>query len=68
MNPFSFQRQMEEAKAMGWVDQLTPIVPAFQQGADTGAGRPKKKDGELGDSGDQTRSDGANIGRGGKLT
>lgn len=67
MNPFSFQRQMEEAKAMGWVDQLTPIVPAFQQGADTGAGRPKKKDGDLGDSGDQTRSDGANIGRGGKV-
>jgi hypothetical protein len=70
MNPFSFQRQMEEAKAMGWVDQLTPIVPAFQQGAEDGksTGRPKKSDSELGDSGDQTRSDGANIGRGGKTT
>jgi hypothetical protein len=68
MNPFSFQRQMEEAKAMGWVDQLTPIVPAFQQGADGSKdnGRPKKSSSELGDSGDQTRSDGANIGRGGK--
>lgn len=67
MNPFSFQRQMEEAKAMGWVDGLTPIVPAFQAGNE-GAGRPKKADSDLGDSGDQTRSDSANLGRGGKST
>ena len=30
-------------------------------------GRPKKKDSEISDEGDQTRSQGTNIGRGGKI-
>lgn len=66
MNPFEFQRQLDEAKAMGWVDGLTPITPAAQTSAKESAGRPAKKDGELSDSGDQTRSTGSNIGKGGK--
>ena len=68
MNPFEFQRQLDEAKAMGWTDGLTPITPAAQM---SGAlqkenGRPAKKDGELSDSGAQTRGTGANIAKGGK--
>jgi hypothetical protein len=69
-NPFEFQAQLDEARAMGWVDNLTPIVSAFQmsgkEGADPG-GRPPKKDGELTDSGAQTREDGGNQAKGGKI-
>lgn len=62
MNPFDFQRQLEEARAMGWTDNLTPIVPAAQiAGGEEKTGRPKKKDGQLSDSGDQTRSDASNV-------
>ena len=68
MNPFTFERQLEEARANDWVSKLTPITSSFQMsknGEDTG--RPKKKDSELSDEGAQTRSDGANIARGGKI-
>ena len=66
MSPFAMQAQMEEAKAMGFVDSLTPIVSAFQQSAADGVGRPAKKDADLGDSGEQTRADGNNLSKGGK--
>jgi hypothetical protein len=62
MNPFVFQAQLDEARANGWVDNLTPIIPAAQQsGAETKTGRPSKSDTELGDAGAETRSEGANI-------
>lgn len=70
MNPFDFQRQLEEAQETGWVDKLTPIVSGFQQsagGASSGAGRPQKKDGDLSDSGESTRTSGTNIEKGGKI-
>jgi hypothetical protein len=66
MNPFDFQRQLEEAQATGWVDKLTPIVSAFQQSSKEDAGRPKKSDSTLSDEGAQTRGDASNAGRGGK--
>lgn len=64
MNPFEFQRQLEEARASGFVDDLTPIKKTLA-GAAAGigkedAGRPKKSDGELTDSGGETRDSGAN--------
>jgi hypothetical protein len=62
MNPFVFQAQLDEARANGWVDNLTPIVSAFQQsGADSKTGRPSKSDSELGEAGAETRAEGANI-------
>lgn len=62
MNPFVFQAQLDEARANGWVDNLTPIVSAFQQsGADSKTGRPTKDDTQLSESGEETRSSGANI-------
>jgi hypothetical protein len=50
---------MEEARAMGWVDKLTPVKQASQMSNKDG-GRPKLDDGELSESGSQTREDGGN--------
>jgi len=69
MDPFEFQRQLEEAQDNKWVSKLTPLVAGYQQPGsqqDTG-GRPQKKDGELSDGGEETRSNGSNIGRGGTV-
>lgn len=68
MNPFDMQRQMQEARAMDFVDKLTPIVSGFQMSGGDAAGRPKKKDNELTDSGEATRSSASNIEKGGKTT
>jgi hypothetical protein len=67
MNPFEFQKQLEEAQDNKWVDKLTPIVSGFQQSGQESGGRPQKKDGELGESGEETRSSGNNVSKGGKL-
>lgn len=65
MKPHDFYRMLQESKAMKFTDMLTPIVTAFQQsGAESG--RPEKPDSKLTDSGEQTRSDAENVGRGGK--
>jgi len=64
MKPQTMHRQMEEARAMGWVDTLTPIISSFQMGKDDSKGRPQKPDSELTDSGESTRSTGNNIPRG----
>jgi len=68
MKPAAFQRQLDEARANGWVDNLTPIVSGFnmKQGGELEKGRPKKATEELGDSGAQTRDSASNLGRGGK--
>jgi len=67
MNPFDFQRQLDEAQSTKWVDKLTPIILAAQQSGKENAGRPQKSDDKLGDSGEDTRSSGANIDKGGKI-
>ena len=59
LNPFEFQRQLEEAQSTGWVDKLTPIISAFQQSGKSG--RPETPDGKITDSGENTRSIGSNI-------
>jgi hypothetical protein len=61
MNPFSFQAQLDEARANGWVDNLTPIVPAAQQAAGAQAGRPSKSQDKLSESGEETQSAGSNL-------
>ena len=62
-NPFIFQAQLDEARANGWTDNLTPIVSAFQQSGDASkkTGRPTKSDDELTESAENTRSQGSNI-------
>lgn len=65
-----FTAQLAEAKAMGFVDALTPIVTSFQQSMDgkgDKGGRPQKSDGELSESGSNTRSQGNNLERGGNV-
>jgi len=64
IEPQDFQRQLDEARASKFVDNLTPIISAFQQSPN--AGRPPKPESDLGDAGEQTKGDGSNIGRGGK--
>jgi hypothetical protein len=64
--PQDFYRMMDESKSIGFVDKLTPIIPAAQQSANGGAGRPNKTDSDLSEEGQQTKSDGGNIGRGSK--
>jgi len=62
-----FIRQLEEAQANGFSDLFTPIVSMYQQSGDINkGGREKKSDSELGDSGEITRDNSSNIGRGGK--
>jgi hypothetical protein len=62
-NPFIMQAQMEEARANGWVDLLTPIIPGAQMSGTNGSntGRPTKSDDDLGESGAETRDRGSNI-------
>lgn len=68
MSPFDFQRQLEEAQATNWVEKLTPIVSAFQQSGKEKTGAPKKSSSKISDSGEETRSSGANIEKkGGKI-
>jgi hypothetical protein len=70
MKPQQLERQMMEAKAMGFVDSLTPITPAAQMPGSAGAkgsGRPQKDDSELGDAGSQSRDTGSNIEKGGSI-
>jgi hypothetical protein len=64
MRPHDLIRMLEENKANGYTDLLTPVLSAFQQGNNGGA--PKKSDSEISDSGAETRETGANAGRGGK--
>lgn len=59
-NVFELQAQMDEAKAMGWVDNLTPIIPGNQLNAQALNGRPPKKEEDLTDAGAETRDRGSN--------
>jgi hypothetical protein len=65
MSPFDFERQLMETRAMGFVNNLTPIVSGFQVSKDSATnGRPQKEMNELKDSGVQTREDGGNVEKG----
>lgn len=63
-NPFVMAAQLDEARAMGWVDNLTPIIPGAQMSGDSKTpGRPIKNESELSDGGAETRDRGSNIGK-----
>ena len=58
MSIFDFRRQLEETKANDFVKNLTPILKSPQMPSD--GGRPAKEDGDLSDSGSDTKSAGSN--------
>jgi hypothetical protein len=75
-NPFVFQEQLDSARAQGWIDNLTPILSQVMQNQpgqssgknpDSTGGRPRKDESELTDEGEQTRQDGGNLSKGGKI-
>ena len=62
VSPFVFQAQLEESRAMNFVDNLTPITPAAQlSGGGNIGGRPSKPDSQISDSGSQTQENGGNL-------
>lgn len=80
MKPQNFYRQLEEAKVSGWVEGLTPILSGFQNPngesdsegkkkpvGKAKEGRPRKAESELSEDGEQTRAQGNNLDRGGKI-
>lgn len=63
VSPFDFRRMLAETRANKFVEKMTPIIKASQMPAD-GAGRPKKADGDLSESGSETREAGSNDEKG----
>jgi hypothetical protein len=65
IKPQTLYRWIEEAKETKFVDNLTPIISAFQMsgGGEKPAGRPAKSDSGLDDSGAQTKGAGSNVGK-----
>jgi len=69
LKPQDLYRMMEETNSTNFTNLLTPIISTYQQSSknlDEG-GRPRKDDRELTDSGEQTRSGGGNLARGGDI-
>ena len=76
MSPQDFVRQLEETRAMGFVDNLTPIIvdPIMNNTEgivaptekDKKMGRPKKSSSEISDEGAQSQESGQNIEKGGR--
>ena len=62
MDPFSFQRQLDEARANKFVDNLTPVTPGAQLSGKEGAGAPKKSDDKIKST--DTKDSGSNIEKG----
>ena len=72
MNKIELERELEEMNASDFIDKLRPMINIYTQGnvtqgstANAGAGRPLAKDSDLTDSGEETRSKGSNIEKGG---
>lgn len=67
LNMFELERQLEESKGSGFDKKLLPLVSTFQQTGKEDTGRPRKNDTTLSDEGSETRGQGSNIDKGGKI-
>lgn len=72
MNKIELERMLAEAKANNWDKKLIPLISAQQNAVsgirkDGDKGRPRKSDSDLSEEGMQTRSNGDNTTRGGKI-
>lgn len=66
--PSDMMRMLDEAKASGFTDKLMPLLNlnTMNTGKDKG-GRERKADNQLTDSGEATRDNSSNVGRGGDI-
>jgi hypothetical protein len=60
LSPFDFRRMLEETRQNSFVENLTPITKSSQVSANQQKGRPPEDEGDLSDSGSDTRSAGSN--------
>ena len=68
LNKFELEEELREAKASNFTDSLIAMINlnTMASGKENEAGRPVKDDGDLSNSGSDTRTSGSNIEKGGK--
>lgn len=68
LNKFELEEELREAKASNFTDSLIAMINlnTMASGQKNEAGRPAKDDGDLSNSGSDTRTSGSNIEKGGK--
>lgn len=67
LNKIELERELDEANATGFADKLIAMININTMSSNDGAGRPRKSDGDLTDSGSETRNKASNIEKGGKI-
>lgn len=65
MDVADFERQLMQARAMGFVDKLTPIITAYTNSANNNGGRPTIVDDKKTDSAIATKESASNVEKGG---
>ena len=70
MDIFEMEDELDLTEGLGFAERLKPLLSAYNMSKDEAAknnGAPQKSDSELSDSGQETRENGGNIGRGGTI-
>lgn len=68
LNKIELERELEEAKATGFTDKLMAMINMNTMSSKSASGgRPQSDDGQLTDSGSETRDAGSNIEKGGNI-
>ena len=70
MDLFELEDELDLTDGLGFADRLKPLLSAYTMSKDEAAkdtGAPRKSESQLSDSGQETRENGGNIGRGGKI-
>lgn len=66
MDIFELEDELMMTKAMGFDKKLIPLLNIYTQSNKNG-GRPEKSEGELSESGNETRTQGSNVDKGGNI-
>jgi len=70
MDIFEMEDELDLTESLEFADRLRPLLSAYNISKDEAAkdtGAPRKSDSELSDSGQETRENGGNISKGGKI-
>ena len=70
MKPSTMRKMLLESKATKFVEELIPMVAGFNSSKESmngESGRPRKDDSDLSEAGAETRADGSNVAKGGKV-